>query len=314
MVVLSPLPGAVRPEPAVVLEPNRWQGHPTWVLERGEGDSRGERQAVGSKPTRKESVRLQHLPPRTSNFKRCNDPHESQTGLRLRSETGDGVNKSNEADFARTEAELRSLDPPARLVLAVLAVVVPASLSVEQLGEITEVSEPELSLAELERRGLVVREGDRYTLAPEERGLLKRYLASLDYDRPCPAGFHPDRRGAGASRCRSRRRPRADPDRRRDGALDRAAPPGGGGAGDALDRAPSRAVGRDRRTLARSRGSGRRQPGSDARRAGARSPQVDRVASWCRQVERCSPCSLPQPGSARSVSGRGNDRRRSFHG
>lgn len=90
------------------------------------------------------------------------------------------MNKSNEADYARTEAELRSLDPPARFVLAVLAVVVPASLSVEQLGEITEVSEPELSLAELERRGLVVREGDRYTLAPEERGRLKRLLASLD--------------------------------------------------------------------------------------------------------------------------------------
>ena len=57
------------------------------------------------------------------------------------------MNKSNEADHARIEAELRSLDPPARLVLAVLAVVVPASLSVEQLGEVTEVSEPELSLA-----------------------------------------------------------------------------------------------------------------------------------------------------------------------
>jgi Thrombospondin type 3 repeat len=77
-------------------------------------------------------------------------------------------------------SELRSLDPGAQLVLAALAVVVPASLSVEELGEITEVSEAELSLDELERRGLVVREGERYALAPEEQGRLKRLLASLD--------------------------------------------------------------------------------------------------------------------------------------
>jgi hypothetical protein len=78
------------------------------------------------------------------------------------------------------EAELRTLDPGARLVLGALAVVTPASLSVEELGEITEVSEAQLTLAELERRGLVVREGDRYSLAPEEQGPLKRLFASLD--------------------------------------------------------------------------------------------------------------------------------------
>jgi hypothetical protein len=78
------------------------------------------------------------------------------------------------------EAELRSLDPEARLLLGALAVVAPASLSVEELGGITEVSEAQLALAELEGRGLVVREGHRYALAPEEQGPLKRLLASID--------------------------------------------------------------------------------------------------------------------------------------
>jgi hypothetical protein len=78
------------------------------------------------------------------------------------------------------EAELRSLDPEARLLLGALAVVAPASLSAEELGRITEVSEAQPALAELEGRALVVREGDRYVLAPEEQGPLKRLLASLD--------------------------------------------------------------------------------------------------------------------------------------
>jgi hypothetical protein len=72
-------------------------------------------------------------------------------------------------------AELPSLDPGARLVLAA-----PASISVEELAEITEVFEAERALTDLERRGLVVGEGDRYSLAPEERGRLKRGLTSLD--------------------------------------------------------------------------------------------------------------------------------------
>jgi hypothetical protein len=78
------------------------------------------------------------------------------------------------------EAELRSLDPGARLLLGALAVVAASSLSVEELEEITEVSEAQPALAELEGRGLVVREGDRYVLAPEEQGPLKRLLASID--------------------------------------------------------------------------------------------------------------------------------------
>jgi hypothetical protein len=87
---------------------------------------------------------------------------------------------SNEPDDARIEAELRSLDPGARNVLAVLAVCGRASLSVEELGEITEQSDLPLTLAELERRGLVIRDGDRFSLAPPEREPLKRLLASVD--------------------------------------------------------------------------------------------------------------------------------------
>ena len=87
---------------------------------------------------------------------------------------------NNEADDARIEAELSSLDPGARSVLAALAVCGRASLSVEELGEVTQLSDLRLTLAELERRGLVVRDGDRFSLAPPERGPLKRLLASVD--------------------------------------------------------------------------------------------------------------------------------------
>jgi hypothetical protein len=86
---------------------------------------------------------------------------------------------SNEPDDARIEAELRSLDPAARLVLAALAVVWPGSLSVEEAEEITEVPGARPSLTELEGRGLAAREGNRFSLAPEEQGR-KGLLASLD--------------------------------------------------------------------------------------------------------------------------------------
>jgi hypothetical protein len=75
--------------------------------------------------------------------------------------------------------ELGSLDPGARLILAALAVVAPGSLSLEEVTEVTEVSESQPALAELQRRGLVIREGDRFSLAPEERER-KGLLASLD--------------------------------------------------------------------------------------------------------------------------------------
>jgi hypothetical protein len=90
------------------------------------------------------------------------------------------VTESNEPDDPQSEAELRSLSLEARDVLAALAVCGGASLSVEELGEITGLSELRLTLAELERRGLVVRDGDRFSLAPPERGPLKRLLGSVD--------------------------------------------------------------------------------------------------------------------------------------
>jgi hypothetical protein len=72
-----------------------------------------------------------------------------------------------------------SLDPAARLILATLAVVAPGSISVEELAELTEVSEAQPALAELERRGLAIREGDRFSLAPQEQER-KGLFASID--------------------------------------------------------------------------------------------------------------------------------------
>ena len=94
-----------------------------------------------------------------------------------------GATESNEPDDAQSEAELRSLDPGARDVLVALAVCGRASLSVEEFAEITGLSEVRLALRELERRGLVVRDGDRFSLAPPERGPLKRLLGGIS-----PAG------------------------------------------------------------------------------------------------------------------------------
>jgi hypothetical protein len=78
------------------------------------------------------------------------------------------------------EEELRSLDAGARDVLAALAICGRASLTVDQLIEITGLSELLPTLTELERRGLVIRDEDRYALAPPARGPLKRLLASVD--------------------------------------------------------------------------------------------------------------------------------------
>ena len=96
---------------------------------------------------------------------------------------------SSERDDAEIAAGLSSLDPGARSVLAVLAVVGRASLSVDELGEIAEVSDAQLAVAELERRGLVVREDDRSTAAAGMRGRLKRLLASADVSDRVLRGF-----------------------------------------------------------------------------------------------------------------------------
>jgi hypothetical protein len=84
-------------------------------------------------------------------------------------------------DEAQLTAELRALDPDARLVLGVFAVAARASLSVAELAEIAGLPDARPAVAELERRGLVVREnGDRYAVAPAVQGRLKRVLASAD--------------------------------------------------------------------------------------------------------------------------------------
>jgi hypothetical protein len=90
------------------------------------------------------------------------------------------MTESSEQQDARTAAELRALDSRARDVLAVLAVCGRASLSADELSEITEASDLRPTLIELERRGLVVGDEDRYSLAPPKRGPLKRLLATVD--------------------------------------------------------------------------------------------------------------------------------------
>jgi len=90
------------------------------------------------------------------------------------------MTETGEQQDARTAAELRALDSRARDVLAVLAVCGRASLSVDELSEITEASDLGPTLIELERRGLVVHDEDRYSLAPPKRGPLKRLLATVD--------------------------------------------------------------------------------------------------------------------------------------
>ena len=88
---------------------------------------------------------------------------------------------SAEQGDSQLDAELRSLDRDARVVLSVLAVTGRASVSVDELGELTEVSDAKLALAELERRGLAVRDyADRRVLAPGARERLKQLLVSVD--------------------------------------------------------------------------------------------------------------------------------------
>jgi hypothetical protein len=94
---------------------------------------------------------------------------------------GVGVNGSAEQGDSQLEAELRSLDRDTRVVLSVLAVTGRASVSVDELGELAEVSDAERALAELERRGLVVRDDrDRRALPPGARERLKQLLVSVD--------------------------------------------------------------------------------------------------------------------------------------
>jgi hypothetical protein len=82
---------------------------------------------------------------------------------------------------AQLSAELGRLDFNARRVLAALAVLGRAPVSVETLGEISRVSDARRVVEELDRRRLTTREpGDRASVAPEVQGRLKRLLATDD--------------------------------------------------------------------------------------------------------------------------------------
>jgi hypothetical protein len=68
------------------------------------------------------------------------------------------------------DADLASLTPPEREVLAVLAVMGGVALSPEQLAALTSVADPRPILAGLERQGFVERDaGDRYRIAAGRR-------------------------------------------------------------------------------------------------------------------------------------------------
>jgi hypothetical protein len=82
---------------------------------------------------------------------------------------------------AQLSAELNTLDFNARRVLAALAVLGRAPVSVETLGEISGVSDARRVVEELDRRRLITREpGDRASVAPEVQGRVKRLLATDD--------------------------------------------------------------------------------------------------------------------------------------
>jgi hypothetical protein len=79
------------------------------------------------------------------------------------------------------DADLASLTPPEREVLAVLAVMGDVALSPEQLAALTSVSDPRPFLAALEHRGFVKREaGDRYRIAAGRRERLREAWNVVD--------------------------------------------------------------------------------------------------------------------------------------
>jgi hypothetical protein len=79
------------------------------------------------------------------------------------------------------DADLASLTPPEREVLAVLAVMGDVALSPEQLAALTSVADPRPILAGLERRGFVEKEaGDRYRIAAGRRERLREAWNVVD--------------------------------------------------------------------------------------------------------------------------------------
>ncbi len=76
-------------------------------------------------------------------------------------------------------AELSTLDANARRVLAALAVLGRAPVSVETLGEVSGVSDPRPAVEDLDRRRLITREpGDRLSVAPGVQARVKQLLAT----------------------------------------------------------------------------------------------------------------------------------------
>lgn|GEM_PF-6874767 len=79
------------------------------------------------------------------------------------------------------DADLASLTPPERELLAVLAVMADVALSPEQLAALTPVADPRPILAGLERRGFVEREADdRYRIAADRRERLSEAWNVVD--------------------------------------------------------------------------------------------------------------------------------------
>lgn len=82
-------------------------------------------------------------------------------------------------DGAQLSAELSTLDANARRVLAALAVLGRAPVSVETLGEVSGVSDPRPAVEDLDRRRLITREpGDRLSVAPGVQARVKQLLAT----------------------------------------------------------------------------------------------------------------------------------------
>ena len=78
------------------------------------------------------------------------------------------------------DADLASLTPPEREVLAVLAVMGDVALSAEQIAALTSVADPRPILATLEGRGFVEREDDRYRIPPGRRERLREAWNVVD--------------------------------------------------------------------------------------------------------------------------------------
>ena len=191
----------------------------------------------------------------------------------LRQEELERMTSSDEPRGLDIADEVRTLaTPDARLVLAVLAVLGRASVSEDVIASCTGLPDVRAALADLERRGLVVREdGDRHAAAPGVQEHLKRLLAAADVIDRVLRGFiriaEDGRLTLGRSRCS----PRADADCRRNWDAGREPPRTRRSCRDvALSDTSRRVLGRDRRAPSRSGAS----PGATTRPPAGRSAKL----------------------------------------